>query len=179
MQKTKRKVTILVTNITQGTGYVLSYPDKQLNKRIKYRIPLYVVQVEGINRNGNRVSEIFSAIRFGVYKSYNGGRPKTVGLSDEQTHTLTWDDISTMSGEAWRVYDGFFIHEGPNYPLGNKRIFGSIGCIEICGVGEWDRFNKLIVELSGARNEYEVSNNRLLTAEYQSAVRPPLIPLKY
>ncbi len=89
---------------------------------------------------------------------------------------LTWDNITTVDGNAWRVYDGFFIHRGPSYPTNTDG--GSIGCIEICGVGEWDQFNNLIVELSGAKNKREVSEKRLLTAEYQSASRPPLILVK-
>ena len=171
-----RKVKILVTNITQGTAYLCSYPDKQRSEGIKYKVPLYIVSVEGKNHNGSRVSEIFSAIRFGVKKSYHNKTVKVVGLSDSQTHTLTWDNITTMTGNAWRVYDGFFIHEGPYSPT--TQLYGSIGCVEICGVDEWDRFNKLIVNLSGARNEEEVSSKRLLTVEYEGAGKPPLIPVK-
>ncbi len=171
-----RKVNIFISNVTQGDAHISSYPDNQKSKKIKYKVPLYIVNVEGVNHNGTRVSEVFNAVRFGVHKPYGSDRIRVVGLSDDQTHTLTWDNISTMTENAWRVYDGFFIHPGPDYPM--SQVFGSIGCVEICGVGEWDRFNETILNLTGAKDEYEVSDNKLLTAEYQSATRPPLTPVK-
>ena len=166
-----RPVTVTITNITLGTAHLTSYPDKQ-NSSILYSVPLYRVYVAGRDSANNLVSEDFEAIRFGIHKPYSG-QVSVVGLADAQTHTLSWDDISTMPNKAWRVYDGFFIHKGPEYPI--TQNYGSIGCVEICGVDEWDRFNDLIKNLTGLSNLTQISNSGLLTAEYESATRPPLI----
>ncbi|CAZ94359.1 hypothetical protein [Zobellia galactanivorans] len=166
-----RQVTIIVTSFTLANAHIPSYPDSQ-NYQILYRVPLYRIYVEGRDAANNLVQEDFEAIRFGVHKS-TSSQPMVVGMAQAQTHTLSWEDISTMPGNAWRVYDGFFIHEGPEYPLNGN--FGSIGCVEICGVSEWDRFNKVIKDLTGVNNYNQISNSNLLTAEYEIATRPPLI----
>lgn len=116
------------------------------------------------------MQEDFEAVRFGVHKPYSS-HPRMVGLAEAQTHHLTWDWVTTMQEDAWWVYDGFFIHRGPRDPMFG---FGSIGCVEICGIGEWDRFNNTILNLTGLTSFTEISNRQLLTAEYESATRPPL-----
>ncbi len=77
-----------------------------------------------------------------------------------------------MNDDAWRVYDGFFIHQGSNNPLSGS--YGSIGCIEICGLGEWDRFNDTIKKLTGLNSLTQVSYDKLVTVEYERAERPSL-----
>lgn len=166
-----RPTTIIVTNFTLGDAHLVSFPDKQ-NYQILYKVPLYRIYVEGRDAANNFVQEDFEAIRFGVHKDPSG-QPKVVGLADLQSHSLSWDYITTMMEEAWRVYDGFFIHRGPDHPLTDK--YGSIGCVEICGVGEWDRFNNTIRNLTGANDLTQIGNSRLLTADYEIATRPPLI----
>ncbi len=168
-----RPVKITVTNLkTHNYAYITSYPKKP--KRIKYKVPLYLVTVEGKKADNSTVIEDFQAIRFGVHKPFNDSAPRIVGLSDSQTHTLSWDPISTIQNEdAWRVYEGFFIHRGPRDLL--KGDFGSIGCVEICGPGEWDRFNDTIRLLSGCKDLKKASNNRLITADYEACDRPKLI----
>ena len=156
-------------SITLGNAHIPSFPDKQ-NSRILYSVPLYRVYVEGRDDANNFVQKDFEAVRFGVHKPYSS-HVRMVGLADSQTHTLSWDWITTMNEDAWRVYDGFFIHRGPSDPLIG---FGSIGCVEICGVDEWNRFNDTILNLTGLTSFTEISNRQLLTAEYESATRPPL-----
>jgi len=167
-----RKVIITVTKTKIGTAKLTSYPERP--ERKQYQVPLYKILVSGKDKLGNDVEKDFKAIRFGVK------RTKTidahmVGLKDAQSYTLSWDYITTMDEMSWRVYAGFFVHRGPSNPsLGN---FGSIGCVEICGKGEWDRFNNLIKELSGAISLEEVSTNRLVKIIYQATTKPPLIKL--
>ncbi len=166
------KVIITVTNTKIGVAKLLSYPYRP--KRIKYQVPLYRVKVEGKDTSGNPVEAKFEAIRFGV-KRTKTINAHIVGLQDAQSYTLTWHFITTMDEMAWRVYAGFFVHRGPNSP--SSGTFGSIGCIEICGIGEWDRFNNLIKELAGSASLEEVSNNRLAKIVYQATTKPPLIKL--
>lgn len=166
-----RPVVIRVTGTRTGKSALLTSfyhrPKRQL-----YRVPLYEVIITGRTKNNSPVTETFEAIRFGVHRTHTTNA-KIVGLAEAQTHTLSWDTISTMGNEeAWRVYDGFFIHRGPDYPL--KDQFGSIGCVEICGVGEWDRFNDTIKRLAGTNDLFRAGNSNLVTAEYEAAVRPPL-----
>ncbi len=166
-----RNVTVLVTSFKIGSARITSYPYRPNKPRILYSVPLYQVTIKGKNENNNLVTEDFEAIRFGVYRSKNEG-PKVVGLADYQTHTLSWDYITTMNDDAWRVYSGFFIHQGPSDPLSGR--YGSIGCVEICGLGEWERFNDTIKKFSGLKSLTEVSKNKLVTVEYQTAERPLL-----
>ncbi len=166
-----RPVTITITNLIVGTAHITSYPYRP-KPRILYKVPLYRVTVEGKDERNNSVTEDFKAIRFGVHRTPEK-QARVVGLADAQTHTLSWSYIRTMQGEAWRVYDGFFIHKGPANPT--SEAYGSIGCVEICGANEWDRFNDTIKKLAGLDDLARIGNNHLLTAEYQRANRPPLI----
>lgn len=135
-----RNVVITVTSQTIGNAHILSYPHRPIPYTV-YRVPLYRVTVSGKNDKNSTVTEDFEAIRFGVQRTLSRSA-RVVGLADEQTHTLDWSNITTMRGSAWRVYDGFFIHRGPDNPLGAE--MGSIGCVEICGADEWNRFNDTI-----------------------------------
>ena len=167
-----KNISIIVTDFKVGTAHITSYPYRPNKPRILYRVPLYRVTIKGRNDVNNLVIEEFEAIRFGVYRTRTTG-PKIVGLADYQKHILTWDYITTMNDDAWRVYDGFFIHKGPNNPASGN--YGSIGCIEICGFGEWDRFNDTIKKLTGENSLTQISYNKLVTVEYERAERPSLI----
>jgi len=162
---------ITVTNIQTGSAILTSYPYRP-DRSIRYRVPLYRVTVSGTNSAGKKVSTNFEAIRFGVKRTETIAA-HVVGLADVQNYTLTWSFITTMSEMAWRVYAGFFVHRGPAHPLTEN--FGSIGCIEITGVGKWAEFNALILTLTGAASEGEVSRDRLAKIFYQAATRPPLV----
>ncbi len=133
----------------------------------------------GKDARNNSVTEDFEAIRFGVHRTPDK-QARVVGLANAQTHTLSWSYISSMRRTnycyGWRVYDGFFIHKGPNNPISG--ISGAIGCIEICGANEWDRFNDTIKKLAGLNDLQRIGDNHLLTAEYQMTTRPPLIKVK-
>ena len=161
---------ITVTNIQVGTAYLTSFPYRP--KRIKYRVPLYRVTVSGVDSSGAKVLAEFDAIRFGVKRTTTAAA-KVVGLAQRQNYTLRWSFITTMNEMAWRVYGGFFVHQGPANPI--TQNWGSIGCIEITGPGKWAEFNALILELTGCSSEEEVSTKGLARIFYQAAARPPLI----
>jgi len=165
-----RKVTITVTNTKVGTAKLMSYPEKPQRK--KYQVPLYKVKVSGKDKSGNNIEEDFEAIRFGI-KRTKTINAHIVGLQDAQSYILSWDNIRTVKGKAWRVYAGFFVHKGPDYPSLGR--YASIGCIEICGLSGWAKFNNKIKELTNCETEEEVSSNRLAEIVYQAAIKPPLI----
>lgn len=160
-----KKVEVIVTNEKDGLARVTSYPYRPYKKR--YKVPLYKVYVK--NLETQKVHE-FKAIRFGV-KRTKIKAAHVVGLQDEQEYILQWDYITTMREMTWRVYSGFFIHRGPANPLAG---FGSIGCVEICGIGEWNRFNTLIKQITGCSSEEEVSLKELVKVIYKRATRPKL-----
>ncbi|WP_299889201.1 hypothetical protein [uncultured Lacinutrix sp.] len=166
------KVTITVTNTKIGLAKLTSFPHRP--DGIKYQVPLYTVTVKGKDKLGNSVEKNFKAIRFGV-KRTKTLNAHMVGLQQAQSYILSWSWITTMKEMAWRVYDGFFVHRGPNNPMAGT--FGSIGCIEICGSGEWDRFNNLIKELADCKTAKEVSTKRYAKIVYIAAIKPSLIKL--
>ena len=159
-------VNVLITDQIVGNGLVRAYPDR--TGSTLYRVPLYKVTV----RNSVN-SEDFQAIRFGVQNVSGGVGPRVVGLSDAQTHNLSWRSYG--SGFAWTVYGGWLIHEGAADPT--TQAWGAIGCIEICGPGAWNRFNDALLRMSGAPTPYDLGVSGMLTATYQYAPRPPLIPV--
>ncbi len=163
------KVFVTVTNSKNGIAKLSSYPYRP--DRTTYEVPLYIVKVKGTDKAGNAIETKFKAIRFGVKRTQTINA-HMVGLQDAQSYTLKWNYITTMEEMAWRVYDGFFVHRGPEKPLGG--IYGSIGCIEICGVGEWDKFNNLIKELADCKTLMEASTNRYVKITYMHATKPAL-----
>jgi hypothetical protein len=140
-----------------------------------YEVPLYKVilsgtlEIEDIKLN---ISSDFKAYRFGVHMEDENDNPKMVGFQEAQSYYLNWDYITTMKGFAWRVTEGWFLHKGPDDPL--TQIYGSIGCIEICGKGEWNRFNDYVKWFTGSNDENEISKNKLLRINYEKAIKPNL-----
>lgn len=163
------KVFVTVTNTTNGIAKLTSYPYRP--DSIKYEVPLYIVKVKGKDKSGKDVETKFKAIRFGVKRTRDLAA-HMVGLQDAQSYTLSWSYITTMREMAWRVYAGFFVHRGPSTPLAGT--YGSIGCIEICGSGEWDKFNNLIKKLADCETMMEVSSNRYVKITYMAATKPAL-----
>ncbi|WP_417786544.1 hypothetical protein [Tenacibaculum sp.] len=160
-----KKVEVIVTNEKEGLAKITSYPYRPDKKR--YEVPLYKVHVKNVETK--HIHE-FKAIRFGV-KRTKAKEAHVVGLQDEQEHVLQWNYITTMREMAWRVYSGFFIHRDSANPLVG---FGSIGCVEICGVGEWNRFNTLIKQITECSREEEVGSKELAKVIYKKATRPKL-----
>ena len=105
-------------------------------------------------------------------------------MADQQTHTIkawlphyTVHSAHSREKGAWQVYNNFLIHDGPDDP--KKEIYASIGCIEICnGPQGFDRFNDLIISLSGSKKQnrasqlQEIGAAKIITITYQKAIRP-------
>jgi hypothetical protein len=166
-----RNVTIRVTAQTDGKATVSAYPDGP--RTVLYEVPLYKVLVEGLDAKGAAVKKEFKALRFGVQLDAQRKvtSPRIVGLADAQRHQLKWDYITTMKEMAWRVYAGFFIHRGPDDPASSD--WGSIGCVEVSGKGEWDRFNQSIADFTGVPVA-SFATVKTVAASYDAANRPAL-----
>jgi len=160
--------TATVTDQQTGIAVVRAYPVSNGNL---YQVPLYRMVVSGRDPRGNKYSENFNVIRFGVYNTAYKG-PMVVGLSDDQTHTMKWDYISTMDGYAWRIWKGHFLHDGPDYPT--SQFYGSIGCIEVTGRGEWNRLQNLVLTKTGQTSYQDISKKGLFKIHLEFAPRPPL-----
>ncbi len=175
-EKEIREVNITITDNIVGTGIVRSYPHPNPNPPDNeepeiYEVPLYEMIVTGTDANGVTKTYNYTIVRFGVQKNENTGiGPRVVGLADAQTHTLNWVDYM---GGSWQVYGNFLIHEGADDPTTSP--WGSLGCVEVCGVDGWENFNNNIKELAGSNNEAEIANSGKLQATYEAAERPALV----
>lgn len=161
-----RPVKVLITRTTVGNGLVVTHPFEDGHK---YIVPLYKMTVSGKDNNKKSISEDFKVIRFGVQWKDNGTKAKVVGLASSQSHKLKWVDYM---GGSWQVHKNWLIHKGADNP--QVSAWGAIGCVEVCGVGGWKKFNNLIVKLSGSNSYTEIGQSGKLVATYESTNRPPL-----
>ena len=123
-----------------GTAVTWTYPndDGEL-----YPIPTYEMTVNGIDDAGNKVEKKFKVLRFGVTKKTFGSPAQVVGLAQKQSHkSKAWlpsysvhssDASADDEAGAWRVYDNFLIHDGPDNLKDVSEPYATIGCIEVCG----------------------------------------------
>ena len=177
-----RHIDLVVGAKQVGTAIVFGYPayrDKY------YVVPTYHLHVTGRYDDGLPCSQHFEVIRFGVHYEPNA-QPYVVGLKDEQSYIIkAWMDYKLHSTDAaengaWIVKGSFLIHDGPDDPM--TQLFGSKGCIEICGWQGFSRFNDLLIRLSGATAQErdkklaQIGSGRRLKITYKSTARPPLVP---
>lgn len=143
-------VVVTVTNKKIGTWSIAPFSDREgLEKDAIYDVPIYEITVGA--------TQSFKAIRFGLVRRNQNPPPKQricdAGLSSATEAQPTW--ISGYSPHsfqgqarpgAWRIFPKpakpFLIHEGPSDS--STMIGGSLGCIEIVGQDEWDRFLGMI-----------------------------------
>jgi len=148
-----------------------------------FSVPSYPCFVTGKDDTGNSISERFDVLRFGVLCN-DGRTPKVVGLANYQVHVIkAWigsyrvHSASSNENGAWQVYDNFLIHDGPD---NITEVFATIGCIEITGPQGFNKFNDLIIRLSGPKAAsreaqlVEIGRAKSLQITYEAAQRPPL-----
>lgn len=153
------------------------------NKFGRFLVPVYEGIVLGSDGKGNRVQERFEVLRFGV-QCEDGNTARVIGLADQQTHKIkawipTYSVHSASSNEdgAWQVFNNFLIHDGPD---NSTEIFATIGCIEIMGPSEFNRFNNLMISLVVPKNTYrdyqlaEIGSKGEIYITYTKAGHPPL-----
>lgn len=178
----RNRVTVTVTDVQMGFADVRAYDHVTGGNDFStlYRVPTYMVTVSGsleIDGKWEAVNYNFEAIRFGVE---TGSPARVVGLSSDQTHQIFWDHMSDRM-EGFRITGGWFIHTGPPNDVnggGFVQGWGALGCIEICGTGEWDIFKKAVIKISGVSaakdDETTLSNINNAFIRFQYAPRPPL-----
>jgi hypothetical protein len=167
-------VTVTITNKRVGTWNICPYNATEgIDRSVSYKVPIYEVTV------GDK--DTFKAVRFGLVRRNEKPPPTTrvcdAGLADAQTVRPGWiPDYNPHSFEggprvgAWQLYagKGWLIHEGAGDP---SQQSGSLGCIEVVGKGEWDRFLSTIEALAGATCA-EIGKAKALTVVLQAASRP-------
>ena len=184
--KAIRDIELKVGATSTTTGLTWAYPDGP--QTTHYRIPIYKLSVSGTTDSGAASSTEFDVFRFGV-KQVGSGAPRSVGLADQQTHVIEmwlpeYTVHSALSAEngAWKVYDHFLVHDGPDDPQDATSPYATVGCIELCGPVKFDAMNNLIISLSGiptgtrAEKLNAIGTSGKLKITYDAATRPPVTP---
>lgn len=182
-----RKIKIEVGNVKIGQALTWAYPAGDPSSKV-YLIPTYQMTVSGTDDKGSKKSHKFEAIRFGIQKKTSKSADRVVGLANTQTHIIkAWiptyivHSSSSLENGAWKVYDNFLIHDGPDNPMGTKNIYASIGCLEIVGGPKgFVKFNDFIIELAGATAKAradklkQIGKAKNISITYLAAARPKL-----
>jgi hypothetical protein len=176
-----RNVYLSIAGDPTGEQRTWAYPKGQ--SLGEFLVPVYSCYVRGVDAKGNAVREQFDVLRFGV-QSKDGMTARVVGLADYQRYIIkAWlpkyrvHSAASSENGAWRVYDNFLIHDGPDDPT---ELFATIGCIEVMGPSGFVKFNDLIISLAGPKATNrpqqlaEIGRARRLSVTYEKAVRPPL-----
>jgi len=182
---TIRQIRLHMTDKKIGTTNMKSYP--HWDGKTFYKMPTYRFTISGTTDSGKNNSKSLEVIRFGLQKKTPTSDVRVVGLADKQTHVIkiwlpNYRVHSAASKEigAWKVYDNFLIHDGPDNP--KYDVYGSIGCIEVGGKGGFDEMNDYIIRLSGAEGKdrktklLAIGRSGKLVILYDKAIRPPLKP---
>ena len=170
-----KAVTVIVKGSEVGKWTTAPYShDKGLDIKAIYEVPIYEVKVEP--------SYSFKAVRFGLVNRNQNPAPKQrrcdAGLGMAQSYNATWvpgySPHSFQGGirlGAWRIIPGkgFLIHEGSSDK--DKSIGGSLGCIEIVGQLEWNRFLNTI-ESVGEASCADIGKAKTLLVKIESAAFP-------
>jgi len=172
---TPKAVKVTVTSHQVGSWTTAPYSHAAgLQVNAIYVVPIYRVTV------GAGVS--FKAIRFGLVNRGQNPPPQEricdAGLAEAQHASPSW--ISTYSPHsfqgaarpgAWQIYPGksFLIHEGTENTT--SMIGGSLGCIEIVGPGEWNRFLATLESMAGSTCA-EIGHAKSMSLTIEAATRP-------
>jgi hypothetical protein len=167
-------VVVTVTAEQTGTWPIAPYNHIDgLDQTSRYEVPVYKVTAGA--------KDVFEAVRFGLVRiKQSTPRPSRrcdAGLSKELTVKPTWiprysPHSFQLPGRpgAWRILPnkGFLVHQGT---ARKTQTGGSLGCVEIVGEGEWDRFLARIEALAGASCA-EISKAQTLCLHMKSAQFP-------
>lgn len=169
-------VSIIVTSQTTGAKWALSpyNPTDGVSGAPEYMVPTYIMKISG-------TSSEFKVIRFGIKRTNLKPPPKTrvcdVGLFNKNSYIATWiPTYRVHSGPgsvpgAWQIYKNFLIHEGSPDP---SDAWGTYGCVEIVGKGEWKRFLNTVILHGGASNNI-LSDRKLVKVNIEQAAAPTAI----
>ena len=178
VRKAVRKVQVHVTSEKDGTALIAPYSHaRHLNLATIYQVPSYKMTVTGSKTGGE---QLFKVIRFGLRR--RGADPLPVpaqltcnaGLTSGRTFMPSWNKsysprsfTGTARRGAWVLVGHILIHEGP----AAGEVAGSLGCIEVTGTGEWNRFLGTIESFAGATCA-RVGQKGALTVKLGGAPRP-------
>ena len=176
-----REIKLTVGSVAGAEALMKSY---KVDDGKDYLMPTYKLTASGKDDARNDASKEFTVIRYGIKCETAGGRVYVVGLSDDQTYTINpWIpdyDPDTHELGAWKVKGNYLVHDGPDNIVTDR--FGAVGCIELCGSGQFDVFNDYLISLSGlatsakprAEKLLEIGASSKLSIHYLKATPPPL-----
>lgn len=180
-------VVITVTSKKVGTWLIAPYNRAEgleygLGYETRYQVPIYEIIV------GKAIaSPVFKAVRFGLVRNNKQPPPEQrwcdAGLADAQTTRPTWvptympHSFEGSRPGAWQLYPGkgWLIHEGTQNTT--DFVGGSLGCIEIVGPSEWNRFLNTIEGQAGT-DCATVGRKKMLQVIIQQAERPMAVLIK-
>lgn len=178
-----RDIKLTVGNEIKSYGILKSYP---VNDGKKYKMPLYILTIEGKDDAGDKQSKEFNIFRFGIHKPNENSQAKVVGLADKQIHKIKkykhdyeLHSAGNASNGAWVVWKTFYIHDGADDP--QNEAYGTIGCVEVCDIDGFIKFNDFIITLSGSTKTerdaklIEIGASGKMVITYLKANRPPLV----
>jgi RHS repeat-associated protein len=176
-----RNVNITIGGTPTGEIETFSYPEPD---DVQYSVPTYDMTVTGTDNSGNKVTQVFSVIRFGVKNKTGDAKDSYVqGITGPGKHIIRqfkpdYGAHSFGSNEpgAWVVKGTYYIHDGPDV----GEVSASNGCVELCGNGQFVALNTLIRGLAGTstgterQQHMQIAKAGVLTVRYEKASLPPI-----
>ncbi len=196
-------VLAVMTSTIVGHGYVAGFDNKAKTKKGRFRVPLYRLRLGRADTSSGawklstetRVMD-FDVIRFGVaYDDAAFQQNPAFSLFRMQGPPVGEFVLSRASylDGSWQLKPHYYIHVGPDNPLRmsndvDVRLFGALGCIEICWPNRLQLFEEATRRLAfGAFDEIgfykpEEADERVTKAQsfhclVEPVATPPLLPL--
>jgi hypothetical protein len=190
----KKEIVIEVAGaVPSAKPYVVKSFPLPVSPEAHYDVPLYYVNVyladDHLSKATYRAKEEFKALRFGVYsndgsdKHYKATGKFVVGLSDDKWYRCLeykayklHSNTENPDNGAWVIENLHYIHSGPQGY--NDSGYGTAGCVEIFGAGEFVRFCKTLVQYSGSHSRNQVTGAVPVWIHVSGVARPAITPHK-
>ncbi|MBI4963247.1 MAG: hypothetical protein HY913_08220 [Desulfomonile tiedjei] len=157
------KVTMVVTNKQVGYSFLRSCagPDTSL-----YLVPTYLMELKWTEGGKEYICE-YEVVRFGIDYDAASGRTfvnDQLKNATEPIKIFTWFDYKTGNHNAevgaWKIWEkgekqDNLVHDGPDEPRWflpkDEKYFAfcSLGCLLVCGEGQWRHLNETIGKAAG------------------------------
>ncbi len=177
--------------VPAANPYVVKSFPLPVQPEARYDVPLYYVNVyladNHLMRATYSAKAEFKAVRFGVYsndgsnKHYKATGTFVVGLSDDKWYRLLQYKAYRLhsvpenpDNGAWVIEGAHYIHSGPRGYTDPG--YGSAGCVEIFGAGEFVRFSNTLIKYAGVRLRQQVPSAAPVWIHLTGVARPPIKP---
>jgi len=170
------QVQITIAGIPSATKWTLRpyNPPQGVEGAPDYLVSTFAMRVSGIAAS-------FNVLRFGIKRTpvFDAPAPPQstrcdVGIVHQHVYHPPWIMYIVHSGPgsipgAWQLQGKFLLHEGsPDPDVG----WGTYGCMEVVGRGEWARLLEGIKQIAGTRNLTAIGKAKALTVHVEAAHLP-------